>query len=327
MKKTTPLSKRPPSFTNMPFGLRHSAALPGGVWSAAPTPFTSKWEIDLECVRRMVSHHFRLGIKGLFLCGTNGEGPWMTDDQRRAYVRAVIRHVRGRIPIAVQVTDNSETRIFANMKMARDEGADIAVIAPPCFFFNPTPDHIRAIYSEAIEKSPLPVGIYDRGKYGSVFVPDNVLRDLYAHPKVVIVKDSSAMPERMKIALGAKRRRPSLRILDGDEFNCVKYIAAGYDGLLLGGGVFNGYLAQAIIDAVQADEPFRAEKLQTLMNNIMFAAYGGKKISCWLAGEKQLLVRMGIFKTWLNYPRYPLTQSCRHAIDKTFKQNREWLLP
>lgn len=304
-----------------------SCRLPGGVWSAAPTPFTPEWNIDLESVRRMVNHHFRLGIKGLFLCGTNGEGPWMTDAQRRTYVRAVVAHVRGRVPVAVQVTDNSEARILDNMKMARDEGADIAVIAPPYFISNPTPAHIRAIYLEAINKSPLPVGIYDRGKFGSVFVPEDVLRDLYAHPKVVIAKDSSAMPERMEIALHAKRRRPALCLLDGDEFHCVQYIKAGYDGLLLGGGVFNGYLAQAIIDAVRAGDLSKAEKLQKLMNNIMWAAYGGKKIACWLSGEKQLLIRLGIFKTWLNYPRFPLTQACRRAIDKTFKQNRKWLLP
>jgi 4-hydroxy-tetrahydrodipicolinate synthase len=211
--------------------------------------------------------------------------------------------------------------------MAQDEGADIAVIAPPCLVFNASPRNILKIYLDAIRRSALPVGIYDRGKFGSVFVPDDVLREIYAEPKVAIIKDSSSMPERMRIALEAKRRRPSLCLLDGDEFHCVEYIKAGYDGLLLGGGVFNGHIARKIIDAVRGGDMKLAEQIQARMNNIMWAVYGGKKITCWLAGEKQLLVRLGIFKTRLNYPNYQLNSSCRLAIDRTLKQNKKWLLP
>jgi hypothetical protein len=35
-----------------------------GVWSAMPTPFTEKLELDTESVSRLVEHHVRLGIKG-----------------------------------------------------------------------------------------------------------------------------------------------------------------------------------------------------------------------------------------------------------------------
>lgn len=300
---------------------------PGGVWSAIPTPFTAKMEIDIASVRRMIAHHVRLGIKGLFVCGTNGEGPWMTDAQRRTLLRAVVRFTRGRMPVAVQVTDNSAARMLDNISMAQNEGADIAVIAPPYFVFNASERNILKLYLDTIRRSSLPVGIYDRGKFGSVFVPDEILPDIYAEPKVAIIKDSSTMPERMQIALEAKRRRPALCLLDGWEFNCIPYLKAGYDGLLLGGGVFNGYIAGKIIDAVRSGDLQLAEQIQTRMNNMMWAVYGGRKITCWLAGEKQLLVRMGIFKTRLNYPNYPLTPACRQAIERTLKQNRKWLLP
>lgn len=301
--------------------------LPGGVWSAAPTPFNARMEIDLESVRRMVDHHLRLGVKGLFLCGTNGEGPWMTDAQRRRLLGAVIRQVRGRMPVAVQVTDNSAARILDNINMARGEGADIAVVAPPYFLCNVSPETIRRIYLDVIRRSPLPVGIYDRGKLAPVFVPDAVLRTIYAEPNVVVVKDSSTDPARMRIALAAKRRRPALILLNGWEFNCIPYLKTGFDGLLLGGGVFNGYLAGQIIASVRSGNLKLAEQIQARMNKMMWAVYGGRKITCWLAGEKQLLVRMGIFKTRLNYPDYSLTSACRRAIERTRKQNKEWLLP
>jgi len=299
----------------------------GGVWSAAPTPFTARMEIDVESARRMVDHHLRLGVKGLFLCGTNGEGPWMTKSQQRRLISVVVRRLRGRLPVAVQVTDNSAARILDNINMAQGEGADIAVVAPPYFLCNVSPETIRGIYLDVIRRSPLPVGVYDRGKSSSVFVPDHVLRDIYLEPNVAVVKDSSANPARMRIALAAKRQRPALCLLNGWEFNCIPYLKAGFDGLLLGGGAFNGHMAGRIIDAVQTGDFKLAEQIQAGMNRMMWAVYGGKKIACWLSGEKYLLMKMGIFKTWRNYPCYPLTASCRRAIERTLKQNKEWLLP
>jgi dihydrodipicolinate synthase/N-acetylneuraminate lyase len=275
----------------------------------------------------MVEHHLRLGIKGLFLAGTNGEGPWMTDAQRRQLVRAVVRCNRGRLPIAVQVSDNTSARILDNSRRAREDGADIAVIAPPYFFFNPTPANIAQLYIEAIRRSPLPVGIYDRGKHSSVAVPDAVLRAIYAERNVVMIKDSSADMARMELALAAKRRRPELILLNGWEFNCLPYLKAGYDGLLLGGGVFNGYMAGLILAAARAGDLAAAERMQNRMNRLMYAVYGGKKIRCWLAGEKHLLVSMGLFRTWRNYPNYPLTAACRRAIQRVLTADRAMLFP
>lgn len=299
----------------------------GGVWSAAPTPFTATMAVDVPSVKRMVEHHVRLGIAGLFLAGTNGEGPWMTDAQRRLLVQSVVRHTAGRLPVAVQVSDNSAARIVDNMRLAQADGADIAVIAPPFFLVNATPRAVRDLYVDAIRQSPLPVGIYDRGTFSSVAVPDAVLKQIYQEKNVVMIKDSSTSDARMKIALAAKKQRPELKLLTGWEFQCVKYLAAGYDGVLLGGGIFNGFLAGQILAAMAEHDPARAEKLQARMNRMMFAVYGGKKISCWLAGEKKLLMELGIFRTWRNYLGYALTGRCEKAIQATLKRDAAYLLP
>jgi len=109
--------------------------------------------------------------------------------------------------------------------------------------------------------------------------------------------------------------------------DCVRYLAAGYDGLLLGGGIFNGYLSGLILAAVRAGDLDRAAALQRRMNRIMHAAYGGRKAACWLTGEKQLLVALGIFRTNRSHLRYPLTAACRRAIDRLVERNRDVLLP
>jgi len=298
-----------------------------GVWSATPTPFNDDMTLDEASVERMVEHHLRLGVKGLFLAGTCGEGAWMPDATRRALVRATRKASAGRLAIAVQVTDNSSARILDNIGMAAEDGADVAVIAPPYFLLNATPDNILALYQEAIRGSHLPVGVYDRGKLGAVVVPDEVLANIYAEDNVVLVKDSSSDDGRREIALEARRKRPELLLLNGNEFKCVDYLAAGYDGLLLGGGIFNGYLAGLIMQAVKSGDLTTANALQERMNTIMYAVFGGESITCWLAGQKRLLVEMGIFSTWRHFLRYPLTPECEQDIKRIVKEEADVLFP
>ncbi|HOI45433.1 MAG TPA: dihydrodipicolinate synthase family protein [Candidatus Aminicenantes bacterium] len=303
-----------------------------GVWSAAPTPLKEDMNVDAGSIERMVEHHLRLGVVGLFLAGTNGEGPWLPEQGLRTLTRSAVRAAAGRMIIAVQVTDNSAARILDNIDRAAKDGADMAVIAPPYFAMSYASSgerekRIENIYLEAVRRSPLPVGIYDRGTYSSVPVPEGVLARVYREPNVKAVKDSSVMDSHMRIALSARKRRPALSLFCGYEFDCVKYLKAGYDGLLLGGGVFNGFAANLIFDAVAAGKFKEAERLQARMNRLMYTVYGGKKIRTWLSGEKYLLVRMGILKTYRNFTDYPLTRRDKMAIDRILEREKGLLLP
>lgn len=303
-----------------------------GVWSAAPTPLTRGLAVDVDSVKRMVDHHLRLGVKGLFLAGTNGEGPWLPEAGLRRLVRSAVKGARGRMTIAVQVTDNSAARILENIRRAADDGVDLAVIAPPYFsmsYHSPGEKarHLLDLYLESVRQSPLPVGIYDRGNYSAVVIPESVLIRIYREPNVRIVKDSSVMDSHLKLGLEARKRRPELALFCGNEFDCVKYLMAGYDGLLLGGGVFNGNIANRIYQALLSGDERSAAKLQARMNRMMFAVYGGKRIRCWLSGEKFLLVRMGIFKTYRNFPGYPLSEGDKKTIEKTLARYKEMLPP
>jgi 4-hydroxy-tetrahydrodipicolinate synthase len=283
-------------------------------------------DIDAASVERLVDHHLKLGVDGLFLLGTCGEGAWMTDDQRREFVDLVVSSASGALKLAVQVTDNSAARVLDNIEWVKAVGADIAVIAQPYFFMNATPERILEFYREAIRNSPLPVGFYDRGEHSDVYVPDEILPKIHAEPNVILVKDSSRDPVRREIALQAKEERPDLLVLDGDEFVCAEYIEAGYDGLLLGGGIFNGYIARQIIAAVHDDDVERANALQERMNRIMWDVYG-EDAACWLSGQKRLLVEMGVFSTWNSYLDYPLTDTCVAAIHRVLEHDSDVLMP
>lgn len=285
-----------------------------GVWSATPTPLKENLQLDRGVLPKLVNHHLKLGVRGLFLAGTAGEGMMLPDDQRRRLIRDVVKANRGRMIIAVQATDNSAPRVLDNIRHIKADGADIAIVAQPLFFMNATDRNLETYYTDIFDHSPLPVGLYDRGRHSGVAVSPALLKRLLRHPRVVLLKDSSSDPARMEIALRARRARPGLTLLNGDEFKTAEYMIAGYDGLLLGGAIFNGYLAGRVIETARAGRHQEAQRISHRIARINRAVFGGPGYPCWLAGQKRLCVELGIFNTWRNYYGYRLTPACERAI-------------
>jgi 4-hydroxy-tetrahydrodipicolinate synthase len=286
----------------------------GRVWSATPTPFSADGRVDVASVQRMVAHQIDLGVTGVMLAGTCGEGPWLRERDREVLVRTAVEAAKGKLQIALQVTDNSAGRVLDNIDQGLAWGAQIAVVAAPAFFMNATPARLVAHYAEVAKRSPLPVGLYDRGGASPYVVPESHLADLLSDPNFVVVKDSAQQASRRDAYKKARDARPDLVLFSGSEFDCVEFLTGGYDGLLLGGGIFNAALAIKLMAAVKANDLATANALQTRMNDLMYRVYGGTKIECWMSGLKELLVQLGIFSTHYNLLGYPLTDHCRAQI-------------
>ena len=299
-----------------------------GAWSAMSTPLTNDGKVDSNALCKLVEHQIKLGIKGLFLGGTAGEGPFLPDRERQRLAELTVRYVNGRIPVAMQITDNSAERMIENLDRYQDCGIDIAVIAPPFFQLNAAKGNfIYDLYKQVIDASQIPVGIYNRGKFSSVYVEPEVLGKLLDDPKVILCKDSASMPEFVEAIMAAKKRRNNeLAVLCGDEFDCVTYLKAGYDGVLFGGGCFNGAYAAEMCRLAAEGKYDEAQKLQDHLAEVMFKVFGGKSIECWMAGQKELMVRLNVFNTAKTYLNYQLNDACSKAIDEVIRDEKAWLI-
>ena len=96
----------------------------------------------------------------------------------------------------------------------------------------------------------------------------------------------------------------------GNEYTAIVDSAYGYDGMTIGGGCFNGKMAKEIFELAKAGKLDEARALQNRMNDLMYDIFGGKDITCWLAGQKQLMVELGVFSS-----NYCL---CNYHVDKSY---------
>ena len=285
------------------------------LWSAVPTPLTNDLKVDVPAVERMVRDAIAGGIQGVFLAGTCGEGPWLQDGERTRLVKATVTAAAGKLKIAAQVSDNSVPRILDNIARMADAGADFGIIAAPATMMNATPDRITALFVEAASTSPLPVGIYDLGRHRPIAIPENRLKEIYLLPNVKLVKDSSGSPDRRALALEARAAKPGLLLFNGDEFRCLDYLQAGYEGCMFGGAAAVAPQMKRIAALFLAGNLDEARRVEAEMKHSLFGIYGGESIACWLTGLKYYMVQRGLFSSTASFLGYPLTPECRAFID------------
>jgi len=107
-----------------------------GLIAASFTPFNEDGSINFKMIPEVVDKLIADGLKGIFVCGSNGEGPNMTTKERMQVSEEFIKAARKRILIVVHVGHSciSDARKLA--AHAYEKGAD-AVSSVAAFYFKP----------------------------------------------------------------------------------------------------------------------------------------------------------------------------------------------
>ena len=223
------------------------------IWSATPTPFLADGSLDDVGLERVVEQHGRWGVRGLFLGGTCGEGPFMPNGQRAELVRKIRRSGGPALHLAVQVSDTSALRVRENMARAVDAGADSVVVAAPWLRPFVNRQFARRYFFEAVETPcAVPIGIYVLPQPPETGIDLELWREVAQHPQVKYVKDSWNTDDCRRMLLSVKNHRSDLVLRTGYEFDVLTPLSAGYDGCLLGTAILTGGLIARAVSACRA---------------------------------------------------------------------------
>ncbi len=294
-----------------------------GIWSAMPTPFTEELKLDTESVLRLVEHHVRLGIKGLFLASINGEGYLMSDSMKMDLAAEVVKSNQDRMLLSMMIADNPAKLMIDNIKRIKDIGIDIAVTGFPFTPIKIEPEFLRKLYLTVLEKSSLPIALCHSNRVA----PASLLGEILLHPKVILVKDFSSDPSITAMILNsAKGLENELFTLGGNEANCMPSVRRSYDGFLLNSACFTGFIANTIFEFTQAGRITDARETQDYMNSILVEIFG-LGLDNYLIGQKQMMLELGIFNTTKTLQNYQISDKCLKAIRKIAQEEKEFLLP
>lgn len=105
-----------------------------GLLAATFTPLDEQGRLNLAVVPDYVDALMAAGVSGLYVCGSTGEGPSLTGDERRRVAEAFVRAASGRVPVLVQVGHNSLWEARELAQHAAAIGADAVSATCPSYF-------------------------------------------------------------------------------------------------------------------------------------------------------------------------------------------------
>lgn len=201
-----------------------------GCATALVTPFTADGAIDEDALTRLIEYQLSGGVKLLVPCGTTGESATMTEEEDQRVIKQTIELAKGRAHVIAGTGSNSTAATIQNSKIARELGADAALVVAP-FYNKPTQHGLYAHFRAVAEAVDLPIVIYNvPARTSCNIAADTTLRLARDCENIVAIKEASgSLTQIMEIL----RDRPDgFRVLSGDDAITFPLIALGADGLI-----------------------------------------------------------------------------------------------
>jgi 4-hydroxy-tetrahydrodipicolinate synthase len=169
-----------------------------GVFPTIPTPFKHDEEIDEGVLRAMIDRLIDAGVDGILPVGSMGEGPMLTEEERRRVLDVCFDHVRRRVKIIVGASAHTTRGAIKFCKEAGQLGAVGVMIAPPWYGF-PSDRELERHYRDIGQSSPVPVIVYNNPyKTGGNIAPAILAKLAETEPQVRHCKETS--PDVTRIA-------------------------------------------------------------------------------------------------------------------------------
>jgi len=205
-----------------------------GALTALVTPFTPDGGLDEIAFRRLVRWQVLAGIDGVVPCGTTGEAPTLSDDERDRLIAATVETVaerpsRARVAVVAGTGTNDTAATIRSTRRAAALGADAALVVAP-YYNRPDGRMLEAHFRAVADEGDLPIVVYNvPSRTGTNVDVDTFLR-LAEHPRVVAVKEASGNLE--QIARICRDRPRDVAVLAGDDAWTLPVLALGGDGVV-----------------------------------------------------------------------------------------------
>lgn len=144
-----------------------------GVLIPVITPFHEDSSVDEETLRQLVDFYFTAKVHGLFALGSSGQGPALSESERKAVAEIVIDQAAGRTPVIIHVGCADTPTTVALAKHANEIGAAAIGVIPPYYYNDAPQSAILEHYRKVAKACPLPIYIYENPKYCGISIAPN----------------------------------------------------------------------------------------------------------------------------------------------------------
>jgi 4-hydroxy-tetrahydrodipicolinate synthase len=212
-----------------------------GIIPAVVTPLDKNYEVDEKQLRGYISWlRGYKGLKGLAVNMDTGEGPHLTDAERRRIVEIYKEELKGEIPILAGLCARSTAEAAEQAAMYREAGADaLVVFPPPVFAGSKLGPKIPVSYHEAIFKaSGLPLILFQlqAALAGAIFTEETLIALCEMEGAVALKEASFDAVTFINTANSMKKAKSEITLLTGNDNFIYESFVLGATGALIGVG-------------------------------------------------------------------------------------------
>jgi 4-hydroxy-tetrahydrodipicolinate synthase len=207
-----------------PFRLR-------GTFTALVTPFSATdGSIDFPAYERLLEAQLAAEIDGLVPCGTTGEGPTLSDDEKFELVQRSVKVAAGRAPVVAGIGANDTKKALAQARAMVEAGADaVMLVMPP--YSRPSQAALCDYVEQVAASVRCPLVVYNVPSRTSVSIDvDTLIEAANRAPNVVGLKDASGNVTYCQSLVARVGNR--LSVLSGDDALTLPMMAVGARGVI-----------------------------------------------------------------------------------------------
>ncbi|XP_071359706.1 4-hydroxy-2-oxoglutarate aldolase, mitochondrial [Trachinotus anak] len=303
----------------------HSAAAAArldlsGIYPPIATPFTAKEDVDYRRLEENLQKYAKIPFKGLVVQGSNGEYPYLTEEERVEVVRMVRRSLLAdKLLMAGSGCESTRATVQLTEKMAA-AGANAVLVVTPCFYKGKMDS--RALiqhFTKVADCSPVPVVLYSVPANTGLELPLDAVVQLSQHPNIVGLKDSGGDITRIGLIVH-KTKTQDFQVLAGSAgFLMAAYCVGAVGGVCALANV----LGQEVCELERLCVSGRWEEARVLQQRLIEPnAAVTRKLG--VPALKQAMEWFGFHGGACRSPLQPLTEAETQQLRRDFSSNG-WL--
>jgi len=201
-----------------------------GCGTALVTPFKRDGSVDEMALRQLVRWQVDSGIDFLLPCGTTGETPTLSHDERLRVIDVTIEAAQGRVPIMAGATSNNTQDAVAKTKeISARQGVDVVLTATP-YYNKPTQEGVYQHFRAIAEASEKPLVLFNIAGRTGTNLETPTLRRLAEIPNIIGVKEASGNIS--QIAEVCATLPEDFLVFSGDDAITLAVIGLGGVGII-----------------------------------------------------------------------------------------------
>ncbi|GAA6230784.1 4-hydroxy-2-oxoglutarate aldolase, mitochondrial [Lates japonicus] len=203
-----------------------------GIYPPIATPFTAKEDVDYHRLEENLQKYAKIPFKGLVVQGSNGEYPYLTEEERVEVVRTVRRSLQAdKLVMAGSGCESTRATVQLTEKMAA-AGANAVLVVNPCFYKGKMDSHaLIQHFTKVADSSPVPVVLYSVPANTGLELPLDAVVHLSQHPNIVGLKDSGGDITRIGLIVH-KTKTQDFQVLAGSAgFLMAAYCVGAVGGV------------------------------------------------------------------------------------------------